>query len=516
LDLTDRTLYPRPIADPPPGTLQRSRGRASPPRRRRVASTAPLSLSTGTTWGILAVLVPVAASAFGRMHAIDLAYQLRAGEIMLRTRTLLDTDVFTFTAAGDRWTNQQWGAQVALAWVFDLGGWAGLAVLRLGLVGMSAWLIYAAMRRVDAPPRVAAPLTIGGWLVGIEIVTMLRPQLLSVALFAVGLYAVASRRARPSLLWSLPAVVLVWANVHGSFPLIFVLLFAAWIDDRRSDPALARTIARVAAVTFLATWVNPWGPAVWGYVWSLSSDIAFAGRIAEWGPPSFHTFSGGAFVLSVVATVLVVAYLRPAVSLGESILVAAFALGGFVAIRGVVWWGMVAPVVVAGWIVRQHAAPARSRAGEIERPLVNLAVVIALLGLLGLGFVSRTGTDPVSGAPRSVSYAPERLVRAAADGLEEGSRAFVSQVYGSWVELSAPGLLVAVDSRIEVFPQDVWSHYFAISDGRADWEGLIDRWDVQVLVLHPIQAEGLLSVIAGSDAWRLVIRTSDGAVYVRR
>ena len=50
----------------------------------------------------------------------------------------LDTDTFTFTAFGDPWLNQQWGAQAILAAVFRVAGWTGLAVFRAALVGLDS------------------------------------------------------------------------------------------------------------------------------------------------------------------------------------------------------------------------------------------------------------------------------------------------------------------------------------------------------------------------------------------
>ncbi len=44
-------------------------------------------------------------------------------------------DTFTFTVAGEPWTDQQWLAQVVLALGYRVGGWELLAVLR------AAWLV---------------------------------------------------------------------------------------------------------------------------------------------------------------------------------------------------------------------------------------------------------------------------------------------------------------------------------------------------------------------------------------
>ena len=60
----------------------------------------------------------------------DLAYQLRAGNLMLATHHFIRTDTFSFTAFGRPWVDQQWGAQILLTLLYRLGGWSFLVFVR--------------------------------------------------------------------------------------------------------------------------------------------------------------------------------------------------------------------------------------------------------------------------------------------------------------------------------------------------------------------------------------------------
>src|ERR1041385_7085056 len=88
----------------------------------------------GHVWTFLGVFLPALAALLVPMPAVDLAYQLRAGAGILAGQGIPDTDTWTFTVAGTPWLDQQWGAQVLLAGVFDILGWTGLAILRAFLV----------------------------------------------------------------------------------------------------------------------------------------------------------------------------------------------------------------------------------------------------------------------------------------------------------------------------------------------------------------------------------------------
>jgi hypothetical protein len=142
-----------------------------------------LRLTFGQLWTWLAVALPVLGAVIAPMSTVDLAYNVRAGQLMLGTRRLLETDPFTFSAAGQPWLDQQWGAQTVLAFGFGVVGWAGLAVIRALLVGLIFWMVQRSCRALGADRRTAAWLTLASFAVSL-VALGLRPQLLGMVLFA--------------------------------------------------------------------------------------------------------------------------------------------------------------------------------------------------------------------------------------------------------------------------------------------------------------------------------------------
>src|SRR5262245_38429136 len=98
-------------------------------------------MSMGQLWTFLGVALPALAALLVPMPSVDLAYQLRAGADILGGHGIPTVDTWTFTIAGAPWLDQQWGAQVLLAGVFQVAGWTGLALLRAFLVGLAFWLV---------------------------------------------------------------------------------------------------------------------------------------------------------------------------------------------------------------------------------------------------------------------------------------------------------------------------------------------------------------------------------------
>ena len=97
------------------------------------APTAPKVSPVALTWSAIAVLVPIILALVSSMGAIDLAYHLRTGEEILASGSLPTVDTFTFSVHGAPWVDQQWGAQIVLTAVFDIGGWPTLLAFQAAL-----------------------------------------------------------------------------------------------------------------------------------------------------------------------------------------------------------------------------------------------------------------------------------------------------------------------------------------------------------------------------------------------
>ncbi len=255
-------------------------------------------------WLALAILLPAFAATIASLSTVDLAYQLRAGELTLASGLVLRADPFTFTAFGDPWLNQQWGTGVAVALVHGAAGWGGLSLLRTLLVALAAGLVFAGCR-TSLDPRPAAFLTLAGFLLGIGALA-LRAQLFGVVCFAAVVAILALREKRPYVAWLLPLVVLAWANLHGSFFLGPLAIGLAALDDvlRRRPGRWAMLV--ILGASAVATCVTPFGPDVWRYAVGVSTNATIGRLISEWQRTSPLSALGVFYYGSVLAAALLV------------------------------------------------------------------------------------------------------------------------------------------------------------------------------------------------------------------
>lgn len=471
-------------------------------------------MSLPRLWAFLAVALPTLAALIAGLQSVDLTYHLRAGAQILDAGAIPATDTWTFTAGGLPWTDQQWGAQVVLAAAYRAGGWTGLVLLRAFLVAVIFGSLFAIGRRRGLGMRVAALLTLAAFAVS-AVALALRPQLLGMALFALVLLLLDDRRAHQRRLWAIPILVLVWANLHGSFflgPLVLGLAWMADVHDRVERPHRTLLVALVAAATACVT---PFGPAVWAYAVGLSTNPQVAQRITEWQPSSLLEIPGVLFYGSALVAAVLLALRRALVPWPTLVWFAAFFAIGVYAARGVAWWSLAVILPVVGVLApgagrgEPRAEPTGTR--SMRRVNVTLAVVIVLAGVAMLP--AWRSPDPAVGAPDGVvASAPAGITATLRDLASPGDRVFNPQPWGSWFEFALPGMPVAIDSRIELFPVDVWDAVDAVEAGRDGWARQLDDWGVTIAVVRA--GDPGLSARLAAAGWRLAHSDADGLVFL--
>jgi hypothetical protein len=461
-------------------------------------------------WAFLAVALPVLASLLAPMSTVDLTYHLRAGSEILASGSIPTVDTWTFTAAGQPWFDQQWGAQVILRIAEQLGGWTGLAVLRAMLTGVIFASLFTIGYRRGLDARLVAILTLVAFVVAAPAMA-LRPQLVGMALFALLLLLIERRRARPRLLWLAPVIVVIWANVHGSFFLGPLALGLTWLADVHDRSAVARTTLAVTIVTALAACLTPFGPAVWLYSVTLTSNPAVSTLVTEWQPTSLRSIPGILFFASAGAVVAFLARRGRTTPWPTLAWLAVFFLIGAYAERGIAWWPLAATTAVFGLL---EPSTVRSRVETRTTRRINALVATAIVVAGVLLLPVWRPLDTRLGVPQGLlSDAPSGITEALRASVEPGDRIFNFQRWGSWFEYAFPGASVAVDSRVEFFPASVWTDVGAVQSGGDGWESWLDASGVRFVVAGPTQGTLVDRLKAGG--WKPAYEGTDGVILTR-
>jgi hypothetical protein len=275
----------------------------------------------------------------------------------------------------------------------------------------------------------------------------------------------------------------------------------------------ARTLLLAGLGSVLATTVNPYGYRVWSYSAGLATNPVIRKTIEEWQPPTIETYTGAVFLLSVlVVAALLIARVRRPVPWGSLLPLAVFLAIGLASIRGVYWWAMVSPIVLAGVLSDRPAlTERRDPAGPLNTAIVGL-LAVAILGIT-IQWVPYSGRAIPEGG--RLTFAPLGVTGALHRILQPGEVMFNAQGWGSWLEFEFPQNPVVVDSRVEVAPQSVWWKYYAVSRGVEGWQATLDSWHVDVAVLARGQQPDLIPKMKADPGWELVYEDAEGLIFRR-
>ena len=204
--------------------------------------------------------------------------------------------------------------------------------------------------------------------------------------------------------------------------------------------------------------MNPYGPRVWRYVYELSTDPELRRTILEWRPPSPTNATGIFFFVSVVAVAALLYRRRSDVRWPRLVALGLFFVVGATAVRGIIWWALAAPVLVADLI--PAGAPRRDEPRALN---TGIAVALAVLGIALLPWFRPTfasTANSVSATDGLLASSPNRyssiVLRRDRD---LGTRMFVPEIWASSRARGAREPRHDLDPRIELFTGAVWDDF---------------------------------------------------------
>ncbi len=348
-------------------------------------------------------------------------------------------DTLTAWAFGRRWVDQQWLAQVGLYALFALGGLGLLVLSTLAATMTCVGALVALARRRGATATSTAIVTIPLFFLVLPAADV-RAQTFAYPLFAAVLWLIWGAPDGASALrlaFTLPVLV-AWANVHGSVLLGAVLVVLAAVEAafRRRDPRLLAFVAAALAAVF----ASPYSFELPRYYRTVLWNPAFGKLVTEWRAPTLanHTLFWVVAVLSIALVVLRRRQFAPS----ELVAFALIAAGAFHAIRNIVWFALIALVMVP----RTFAVTSTTR----RQTRLNAALTAAALAVTGAFALS---VALRSDAALSRSYPAPAL--AAVQGAAGGRPIWADDRYADWLLYKTPSARgrVLFDARFELLTQ---------------------------------------------------------------
>ncbi len=450
----------------------------------------------------------------------DTFWHIAAGRWIVEHGTIPHVDPFSFTLPGIPWTAHEWLSEVLLYLAFQAVGWPGVIVLTATAFAAALAYLTHFLLRYLAPIHA---LMFSMLAMGMAAPHLLaRPHLLAMPLlvFWVARLVRASEEGRTPGFWLLGIMVL-WANLHGSFTLGIALTAAFGIEAvLNTQGRVERRIAARKWLTFLALAslagiLTPHG--IEGILFTARVlDMSYAlGNINEWASPNFHNFQFLELWLLLFLLLALTRGLRlPPVRLVILLVLIHMALKHG---RNVELLGLLSPLILASPIAAQwfaHPDPAAQTGkpdrffDQYARPAGSMAIVIMLV-MFGADFLYKAQQGRIAPSEKHHPIAAIRAVEKA------GITGPVYNQYNFGGYLIFSGIPVFIDGRADMYGDDFMERYLEAYRLRqtSNLEKLLDKYKVRWTVLGPnAPAVTLLDHLPG---WRRLYADGTAIVHVR-
>jgi hypothetical protein len=320
------------------------------------------------------------------------------------------------------------------------------------------------------------------------------------------------------MLWALPPLMLLWANLHLGF-VFGLMLLACWLaalalDAMRGRDVAWRTPLAVSAACVVAACVNPSGPAIlWYPARYLLDGSVTNSMVAEWQRPD-PTSLGHAPIFACAALVALGIALpsrpRPFLCLAG---IASVALS-MLAVRNAPFVALMllpvaGPALAARWpaLLRDGDAVARVPALAAATLAVGVAIGMATISMRATGAPLALGAPPDDGYPASAAaYLNEH---------ESGRRLFNDYNYGGFlIERLYPDTPVFIDGRTDFYGDALLRDYVTIADAQPGWRARLDTYGVDGVLTNA--RSPLAAALASDVGWSREYEDGAHVVFSRR
>jgi hypothetical protein len=500
----------------------------------------------------LILLLSICGSAFTPRLLGDagIGWHIRNGEQMLRAHTITRTDPFSATMSGQAWYAWEWLYDLLIAGIHARMQLNGVVFFTALVIAATFALTFrlVLMRGGNAPVAVAL-LALAIRAAAIHLLA--RPHVLSWLLAVLWFHQLdawetAVGPARNRRLFWLPALMLLWVNLHGGFLVGFILLglyltggiirylAAAHPGRRQAAGHRLRHLGVIAGLSLLASLVNPYSYELHVHVYQYLSNRFLMDHIEEFRSPNFHGVAEQCFVALLLITIIALAVTREKPRVSRLLLVLFAAGSGLYASRNLPVSSLLLTLVVAPMVSRAMAGEGKdfelagwfrqllsrwdlftARMGGMEASLHGhlWPVVAVAFGLWVCAHGGRLGSERLMAAHFDGTRFPVLATEYIA---QSGMRdpVFCPDNWGGYLIYRLyPQINVVVDDRHDLYGEPFLKEYLKVVHVGPGWEGILRQkhWDV---VLVPADS-ALATALKEKPGWSTLFQDDVAVLFER-
>jgi hypothetical protein len=436
-------------------------------------------------------------------------------------------DIYSWTASG-LWVAHEWATELVMGIVHRIAGPTGNSILA-GTLGLAVYAVVCVRLRISTTRWSALLLALPIIFVGAMRSVGVRPLMLellyvSLLLLAIDLY-LAGRVSRVRSLALLISGSALWANSHGSFILLPVILWITSAELVLSRDARWREFLIGGIAALLAAILNPWGLELLRFaLQSIQSQPTLA-YIDEWKRPALGEALSIPILLQIalaaVGIIRVWRSRRVASSAAPRYLgiirTAAFAYLALSSGRHIMLFGIAAAEMIASGldpvasrIARRLGSLSDSSEQDSQRSLVNIITSAAVVIVV----VASAWREISPGAQKTAmaQHYPVDIVSRLLPEIVPPNRMLNEYRWGGYLIMNH-ALPVFIDGRSELYGDAQLVRYASIVHMEIGWQDSIASLGITRILLP---RDSKLAQALPVNGWTSIESDSVGVLFARR
>ena len=440
----------------------------------------------------------------------DFSPFLRIGEEIIRTGHIPTTEFMTYTQFGNPADYPYWLSSLFLLGVYKLGGVTLTVIISMICIGGFYSLLWLCLRELRT-----GSLTSGLVLILVAsygaLFFFMRPEVLTYLLFGLAILIIIRwQKGEDRHLWALPLIALLWANIHGSFIVLFFILFPALIFGSGNR----KRLALFTFISLLSTLLNYYGFELWTNMFSMVNNQSIMLYPKEWKPPVNQGWQLNLFFSGILLIPVLTALAKPKIKIIYWIWYLGFGWMALTSVRFITWFlpfeALLLSMLINPFFKRHFGDSSR-----FQKHTLNVVIGVCLL-IFPLALLPGIRNHWWQQSPPVYSNAtPVEATIWLKENPQLPNNLWSDFIFATYLTYELPQRKLFLSNRLEDFSIDLIEDNFQIAQAIYNWQSLLEKYNINMVMPSIQQQPDLIKALSSSPDWREIYRDQQAVIFLR-
>ncbi|QQG47623.1 MAG: hypothetical protein HY044_00845 [Candidatus Woesebacteria bacterium] len=418
----------------------------------------------------------------------DFGWHLRNGEIFSKSG-IFYTDPYSYTMSSFPVVSHEWFSEILIFLIYKNFNFVGLSLVFTLVFFLSiVFLFFVFLKDYKKGILKKFFLFYFGVFILVSSIFLdffsIRPQVLGWGIWSIFICVLLNERIFKRYKFFLPLIVLVWANIHGSFAVgiasMFIVFGVRFLRSKKID----WSYVLIFSVSFLFTFISPFEGGLWREVFNTFSSRILRANIGEWRS-IFFSFNLSVLAFLALSIIFVFRY-RKKFSLEEIVLFFLLLGQSITSVKNIPIWIVFSLIIIfkSFHFFELELPKDRGLSSRLKKSgLVFLvfAFVLFLLNVylnLGNKFILNEDTF----------YPRDAVLFLKA--YESKGNIFSEYGYGGYLIWKLPLKKVFIDGRMAIWSfnpnpnetKNAFDDYLKVVSGETDFEKVFEKYNIDIVL----------------------------------